>query len=172
MTTTPLDAEIARFAPVDIGVDLAALPANERDALNAMVEAGRIIDGIFLQQVWAENAGTRVRLAADSSPEVQKLLHYFLINKGPWSRLDEDAPFVPGVGPKPDQGNFYPADATKEEVEKWMNGLRAADRQLAIGFFSAIRRNASGALTAVPAAAAAASAGLVRRLPGWRGKTE
>ena len=68
---------------------------NEREALNAMVEAARIIDGIFLQQVWSENAGTLVRLAADRSPEGQKLLHYFLINKGPWSRLDENKPFVP-----------------------------------------------------------------------------
>jgi hypothetical protein len=150
VTTSPLDSEIARFAPVDIGVDLAALPPNEREALNAMVEAARIIDGIFLQQVWSENAGTLVRLAADRSPEGQKLLHYFLINKGPWSRLDENRPFVPGVGAKPDQGNFYPADATKEEVERWMNTLKGAERDLAFGFFSTIRRNAAGALMAVP----------------------
>lgn len=150
VTTSPLDASIARFAPVDIGVDLAPLPANEREALLAMVEAARVIDGIFLQQVWSENPAMLVRLAADRSPEGQKLLHNFLINKGPWSRLDENAPFVPGVGPKPDQGNFYPADATKEEVEQWMNTLKGADRDLAFGFFSTIRRNASGALIAVP----------------------
>jgi hypothetical protein len=135
---------------VDIGVDLSPLPPNEREALNAMVEAARVIDGIYLQQVWSENPGTLVRLAADRSPEIQKLLHYFLINKGPWSRLDEDAPFVPGVGPKPDQANFYPADATKEEVERWMNTLKGAERDLAFGFFSTIRRNAAGSLMAVP----------------------
>jgi hypothetical protein len=150
VTTSPLEKDIARFAPVDIGVDLSGLPANERDALNAMVEAGRIIDGIYLQQVWSENPGMLVRLAADRSPEGQRLLHYFLINKGPWSRLDEDAPFVAGVGPKPDQANFYPADATKEEVEAWMKTLKGADRDLAFGFFSTIRRNASGTLMAVP----------------------
>src|SRR5262249_9547809 len=99
VTTSPLEKDIARFAPVDIGVDLSGLPANERDALNAMVDAGRIIDGIYLQQVWSENPALLVRLAADRSPEGQRLLHYFLINKGPWSRLDEDSPFVPGVGP-------------------------------------------------------------------------
>ncbi|MEO6224118.1 MAG: hypothetical protein ABIP90_12795 [Vicinamibacterales bacterium] len=150
VTTSPIDAEIARFAPVDIGVDLSTLPSGEREALNAMVEAARIIDGIYLQQVWSENPGLLVRLAADRSPEGQKLLHYFLLNKGPWSRLDEDAPFVPGVGPKPDQGNFYPADATKDEVERWMNALEGPERELAIGFFSTVRRSHSGALTAVP----------------------
>jgi len=150
VTPSPLDTQIARFAPVDIGVDLSGLPANERDALNAMVEAARLIDGLFLQQAWSENTSMLARLAADRTPEGQKLLHYFLVNKGPWSRLDEDAPFVPGVGAKPAQGNFYPADATKEEVETWMNTLRGADRQLAVGFFSTIRRNASGSLMAVP----------------------
>jgi hypothetical protein len=147
---SPLDTQIARFTPVDIGVDLSSLPNNERDALVAMVEAARLMDGLFLQQVWADNASMLVKLAADRTPEGQKLLHSFLLNKGPWSRLDEDAPFVPGVGPKPPQGNFYPADATKDEVEKWMNTLRGADRQLAVGFFSTIRRNAAGSLMAVP----------------------
>jgi hypothetical protein len=150
VTTSPIEKDIARFAPVDIGVDLSGLPPTERDALNAMVEAGRIIDGIYLQQVWSENPGMLVRLAADRSPEGQRLLHYFMINKGPWSRLDEDAPFVPGVGPKPDQANFYPADASKEEVDQWMNTLKGPERDLAFGFFSTIRRNAAGSLMAVP----------------------
>ena len=168
VTASPLDAQIARFAPVDIGVDLSPLPPNEREAVTAMVEAARLIDGLFLEQAWSGNASTLVRLAADRSPEGQKLLHYFLINKGPWSRLDEDAPFVPGVGPKPDQANFYPADATKEEVEKWMNTLRGADRDLAVGFFSTIRRNASGSLMAVPYSveyqnSLTAAAGLLRK---------
>jgi hypothetical protein len=150
VTPSPLETQIARFAPVDIGVDLTGLPANEREALTAMVDAARLIDGLFLQQVWSENASTLVRLAADRTPAGQNMLHAFLLNKGPWSRLDENAPFVPGVGPKPDQGNFYPSDATKDEVERWMNTLRGADRQLAVGFFSTIRRNASGSLMAVP----------------------
>ena len=149
-SATPLDSKIARFDPVDISADLSALPPNERQALDAMVEAARLIDGLFLQQVWADNPSLLLKLAGDTSAEGKARLHYFLINKGPWSRLDENAPFIDGVGPKPPQANFYPADATKEEVEKWMNTLRGADRQLALGFFSTIRRNASGSLMAVP----------------------
>ena len=45
----------ARFAPVDIGADIAALPDNERQALAQLVEAARIMDGLFLRQVWAGN---------------------------------------------------------------------------------------------------------------------
>jgi hypothetical protein len=150
VTPSPLEAQIARFAPVDIGVDLAGLPPNEREALDEMVAAARLFDGLFMQQVWADNASTLVQLAADQSEEGRRRLRLFLINKGPWSRLDENAPFVPGVGVKPPQANFYPADATKEEVQQWMDTLRGADRDLAVGFFSTIRRNASGSLTAVP----------------------
>jgi hypothetical protein len=147
---SPLESQIARFAPVDIGVDLASLPPNERQALDEMVAAARLFDGLFMQQVWADNASTLVQLAADQSDEGRRRLQLFLINKGPWSRLDENAPFVPGVGVKAPQANFYPADATKEEVQAWMDGLKGTDRDLALGFFSTIRRNATGGLTAVP----------------------
>ncbi|MGE3345528.1 MAG: hypothetical protein AB7L71_19070, partial [Vicinamibacterales bacterium] len=147
---SPLDAKIARFTPVEIGADLSALPPNERQALDELVKAAQLFDGLFLEQVWAGNSSLLARLAADQSEEGRKRLHYFLINKGPWSRLDENEPFIDGVGPKPPQANYYPTDATKEEVEAWMNTLKGADRALAVGFFSVIRRNSAGSLMAVP----------------------
>lgn len=147
---SPLAAQIARFAPVDIGADLSALPANEREALDELVAAARLFDGLFLQQVWADNPALLARLAQDTTDEGRRRLQYFLINKGPWSRLDENAPFIPGVGPRPPQANFYPADATREEVQRWIDTLRGADRTLAVGFFSTIRRNPAGSLVAVP----------------------
>ena len=48
--------------------------------------AARIMDGLFLEQVWAGNPALLVQLAADRTPEGQAELHYFLINKGPWAR--------------------------------------------------------------------------------------
>ena len=77
-------------------------------------------------------------------------LHAFVLNKGPWSRLDHNEPFLPGVPAKPPSANFYPAGATKEEVEKWIAGLPAAERARATGFFTTIRRGPDGRLTAVP----------------------
>jgi len=141
---------IARFAPVEIGADTSALPPNEAAALAKMVEAARLMDGLFLQQVWAGNPSLLIELASDRSPLGQARLHYFLINKGPWSRLDHDAPFVPGVPAKPPMANFYPADATKEEIEKWIDTLPEAGQQAAVGFFTTIRRRPDGRLTAVP----------------------
>lgn len=130
--------------------DLSGLPDNERQALAKIVEAAQLFDGVFLEQVWADNASMLARLAADHSPQGQALLHYFLINKGPWDRVDHQKPFVPGAPPKPEMGNHYPADSTKAEVDKWISGLPADKKAEATGFFSVIRRGADGKLINVP----------------------
>ena len=108
-----LQTMTARFAPVDLTADLSALPANERQALAKMVEAARVFDALFLRQVWEGNEPMLTALAADETPLGRARLHYFLLNKGPWSRLDDDEPFVDGAPPKPPQANFYPAGATQ-----------------------------------------------------------
>ena len=143
-------AMTARFAPVDIGADLSRLPAGEKQALARLVAASRLVDAIFLRQVWAGNEALLMQLCADHSSLGQARLHAFLIDKGPWSRLDQDAPFVPGVPAKPESANFYPAGATKEEVESWMKSLPDAERSVAQGFFTTIRRGTDGHLRAVP----------------------
>ena len=57
---------------------------------------------------------------------------------------------MPGAPPKPPQGNFYPPDATKQEVEEWLGTLAPAERARAAGFFTTIRRGSDGRLMAVP----------------------
>ena len=108
------------------------------------------MDTLFLRQVWAGNETLLLSLLGDDSPLGRARRHYFLMNKGPWSRLDKEASFIPGVGAKPAQANFYPAEATREEVEAWMKGLPAAEAERARGFFTTIRRGSDGRLTAVP----------------------
>ena len=98
----------ARFAPADIGADISPLPENERRALTKLVDAARLMDGLFLRQVWAGNDALLQQLAHDVArpaappPAAETRLHYFLINKGPWSRLDHNKPFVPGAPAKPE----------------------------------------------------------------------
>jgi hypothetical protein len=140
----------ARFAPVDIGADVSKLPAEERQALVYLVEAARQVDAIFLRQVWAGNNALLMDLSDDPSPLGRARLAGFLINKGPWSRLDHDAPLIPGVPAKPEGANFYPSGATKEEIEAWHKSLSDADRTVATGFFTAIRRTPDGKLAPVP----------------------
>src|SRR6185436_17506025 len=53
--------------------------------------------------------------------------------------------FVPGAPAKPEAANFYPAGATKADVEAWLKDLPEAERAAAIGFFTTIRRDAAAA---------------------------
>ncbi|HEY8551031.1 MAG TPA: hypothetical protein VIL35_13830 [Vicinamibacterales bacterium] len=145
-----LERMTARFAPVDIGADISALPSGERQALAHLVAAARVMDSIFLRQVWAGNPALLLDLADDTTPLGIARRKAFLIDKGPWSRLDHDAPFIPGAPDKPQGANFYPADATKEEIERWHATLDEAARREATGFFTTIRRDAAGRLIAVP----------------------
>jgi len=140
-----LERMTARFAPTEITADLSRLPASERQVLARLVEAAKVIDGLFLRQAWAGNEAMLVELARDPSAEGRARLRYFLINKGPWSRLDHNQPFVPGAPrAKPAGANYYPDDASKAEIEKWIQTLAPGDRERASGFFSVIRRSGTG----------------------------
>ena len=148
--TQKLQTMAARFAPVDLTADVSTLPENERQALAKLVEASKVLDTLFLRQVWDGNEAMLLDLARDDSPLGRARRHYFLINKGPWSRLDENQAFIPGAPKKPEEANFYPAGATKAEVEAWFKTLSGAERARATGFFSTIRRGPDGKFIAVP----------------------
>jgi Peptidase family M49 len=142
--TARLQQMAARFAPTDIGADLSKLSTADKRVLGKLVAASKIMDALFLRQVWAGNEAMLLDLVRDQSPVGRARLHYFMINKGPWSRLDHNQPFVPGAPPKPEGANYYPPNATKAEVERWMQSLPEAERTRASGFFSVIRRAGSG----------------------------
>jgi hypothetical protein len=148
--TKKLEAMAARFAPVDLTADVSKLPDNERQALAKMVEASKVFDALFLRQVWAGNETLLLDVSRDDSPLGRARRHYFLINKGPWSRLDHNEAFIAGVPAKPPQANFYPAGATKEDVDAWFKTLPPAERARATGFFTVIRRGTDGKFIAVP----------------------
>src|SRR6187397_2621473 len=156
-TLAELQKMTARFAPADIGADITGLPKNEREALARLVDAARIMDALFLRQVWAGNDAMLQELAHKAAvpvgPRASRTaaarLRYFLINKGPWDRLDHNKAFVPGAPAKPEAANFYPAGAAKEEVQKWIDGLSGSSKETASGFFTTIRRGDKGFI-AVP----------------------
>ena len=152
--TLPTLAELrtmtARFAPADISADLSTLPERERRALAKLVEAAKLMDSLFLRQIWAGNDAMLQDLARRTDELGRARLHYFLINKGPWSRLDHNRVFVPGAPPKPDAANFYPDGATKADVQKWIDALPPGQKEPATGFFSTIRRGPNGSMVAVP----------------------
>ncbi len=142
----------SRFAPSEIRVDTSGLDAGNRAALAKLLEAAHVIDDIFLTQRWSGNRDLWRRLRADSSETGKARLHYFWLNKGPWSDLDEHAAFLTGVPARKLPGaNFYPEDMTRAEFDTWVRTLPKTEREKAEGFFHVIRRDAkTRALRAVP----------------------
>ena len=148
-TTQTLQRMAARFAPTEINADLSTLSDRDRRVLAKLVEAAKIVDGLFLRQVWAGNESMLADLARDQSPEGRARLHNFLINKGPWSRIEHNLVFVPGAPAKPLGANYYPDGASKADLERWIQSLPEAERARATGFFTVIRRSGTS-FTLVP----------------------
>jgi hypothetical protein len=146
-----LAKRIARFAPTVLTANTARLSAKDKLALQKIIEAAKLLDPLFLRQVWSGNAELEKRLLADKTPAGRQRLHYFYINDGPWSRLDDNEPFIDGVPKeKPDQAAGYPDDIKREEFNAWVETLSEADKQKATGFFWLIRRGADRKLMLVP----------------------
>ncbi len=146
-----LDKMIARFTPTDLRADISKLSAGDRQALAKLIEASRVLDDIFLQQLWSGNQALYAKLRQDTTPLGKARLHYFWIEKGPWSSLDDGVGFLPGVPEKKLPGaNFYPEDMTRAEFEGWVKTLPEAERQKAEGFFTVIRRDRIRHLKMVP----------------------
>jgi hypothetical protein len=130
----------ARFAPTPLVVDTSALASGDRRALVNLIEAARIVDELYLDQVWSGNAAEYARLRADQSPLGRARLHYFWFDKGPWSQLDEFKAFVPGVpARKPLGAAFYPEHMTTADFDAWVATLSPAEAEQAKGFYSVIR---------------------------------
>jgi hypothetical protein len=146
-----LTKKIRRFAPTVLTDNTSRLSANDRKALAKIIEAAKLLDPLFLRQVWSGNDELHDKLKTDKTAAGQQRLHYFLINDGPWSRLDNNEPFIEGVPhEKPPQANFYPDNITKDEFNSWLNGLSDPEKEKATGYFYTIRRDASGKLMTVP----------------------
>jgi len=137
-----LNRMAARFAPAQLNVDLSGLSAGDKKALAKLVEAARVIDHLFMQQLWSGNLTLYNQLKQDKTPLGQARLNYFWINKGPWSEIDEHKVFLPGAPDKKPLGaNFYPEDMTKEEFEAWVKTLSRGQKEQAEGFFTVVRRD-------------------------------
>src|SRR5256885_1163275 len=133
-TAFPDTAELVkmagRFAPTPLKIDISGLDPGDRKALIKAIQAGHVIDDIFLQQLWSGNEKLYRQLRKDDSPLGRARLHMFWINKGPWSDLDEHRAFIPGVPErKPLGANFYPENLTREEFEHWTAGLPEQDAE-------------------------------------------
>lgn len=131
----------AQFTPTPLFVDVSHIEERDRKALVYLIAAARVIDDIFLRQVWSGNEELYRSLTKDRSPEGQARARLFWISKGPWSTLDAHRAFMPGVPlQRPPGGAFYPEDMHRDEFERWVKTLPDKQAEAAKSFFTVIRR--------------------------------
>jgi hypothetical protein len=136
-----LNVMAARFAPTPLRVETGRLSPGDQKALVKLIEAARVLNTVYMNQLWSGDLALYQKLKADKSALGQARLHNFWINKGPWSDLDEYRAFLPGVpARKPLGANFYPLDLTKEGFERWVATLAPEQQEQAKGFFTVIRQ--------------------------------
>ena len=134
---------LAKFTTVKLEPDTASLTRNERRMLPLLIDAAREMHEIYWMQVIGPKDSV---LASIKDPAARRLADVMV---GPWNRLEGNAPFVAGVGPRPAGANFYPRDMTKAEFERDVaaGGARADSLK---SWYTMIRRDASGRLVLIP----------------------
>src|SRR5258708_19740690 len=89
----------ARFAPTELHADVSKLSRGDRQAVVKLVEASRVLNDIFLNQLWSGNQAMYAKLKRDPTPLGKARLHYFWINKGPCSDIHDHPSFPPAPPP-------------------------------------------------------------------------
>jgi hypothetical protein len=89
------------------------LSADEKEMLKILFQAADMMNDIYWKQTYGDKDAL---MATINDPYLKQFTE---INYGPWNRLDDNAPFIEGIGAKPVGVQFYPADMTKEEFEAW-----------------------------------------------------
>lgn len=166
-----LQKQLYRYVPVEIHGETAGLSKGDLLALSDTIRAAKLLDRIFLEQEWATNPALKESLQNGAGKsELDRLKYaYYLINKSPWSILDENDAYLTTADSaiqlaenavdktvtwtgkvqyraafpvdKLPGANFYPADMDKKEFQTW-NGLLSKEQQAdATSFFTTIRRS-------------------------------
>ncbi|MEN8224283.1 MAG: Zn-dependent hydrolase [Bacteroidota bacterium] len=131
-----VDERLNIYASFELTADLSHLSDKEKEIIGICYDVARIMNGLFWKQAIG---GTKDFI---SGIENENTRQFARINYGPWDRLNNNKPFINGIGEKPKGANFYPTDMTKEEFE-------AFDDENKTSLYTLIRRDENGSLKSV-----------------------
>lgn len=125
------------YATVKLAADLSSFDAQQKQMIALLVEAADSMNALYWQQAWGDQGALLEQIG---DPAIREFAQ---INYGPWDRLNNDRPFVPGIGARPAGAQFYPADMTQAEFDK--SSLK--DKT---SLYTLLRRDDQGRLMTVP----------------------
>lgn len=99
------------YARIPLTTDVSLLSENEKKVIPLLIEAAMHMDSIF----WLQSYGDRTALMRSITDEEDRA--FAEINYGPWDRLNDNKPFIAGVGAKPAGAGFYPTDMTESQFD-------------------------------------------------------
>jgi len=134
---TKMQLKVEEFAYVDLNAPelIAQLSEKEKQLIPIFIQIAEIMDQLF----WKQTFGDKSIL---DTITCRYMADFAAINYGPWERLKENQPFVPGFEVKPDGCQYYPQDITKEEFDAYKCPNKAS-------LYTVLRRNEDGSLKTV-----------------------
>lgn len=132
-----MEGRVNMFKVVPLQADISHLTEKERQMVVYMVRTAQIMDDLFWYEAYGDKEGLLDTLK-DPWMKDFATIHY-----GPWDRLNNNAPFIPGVGEKPEGANFYPVDMTREEYNALKDPAKGS-------MYTLLRRDESGKLIVIP----------------------
>jgi hypothetical protein len=138
-----IEGKLAQYTTVRLTTDLSILSEAEKAMIPHLIEAADAMTDAF----WLESYGERDEFLSSLGDPAARA--YGIINFGPWDRIDGNAPWLAGAGPKPAGARFYPEDMTTDEFEAAV--AAAPDGGAALkSLYTVVRRDDEGRLIAVP----------------------
>ena len=98
---------IARFAPAPVTADTSKLAPGDKQALGETARSRARHRRHFLAAAVERQRGPDATAGERRTPLGKARLHYFEINNGPWSDLDDHAAFLPGVPAKKRRARIF-----------------------------------------------------------------
>ena len=132
-----MQKKVEEFAYVDLNAPelIAQLSEKEKQLIPIFIQIAEIMDELF----WKQTFGDKSILDTISNPFMAEFVK---INYGPWERLKDNEPFVPGFGVKPAVCQYYPQDITIEEFNDYKCPNKGS-------LYTVLRRNDDGSLKTV-----------------------
>lgn len=125
--------------------DISKLTPREKATVAKLLEAGKIFEDMYEEQRFPGAVAARTQLYAldqrlGSPAETRNLITLYYSNRGPVARMldNQRRPILP-IGAPPKGGSMYPADAGKDELDKYM-AAHPESRNALLGARTVVRR--------------------------------